>query len=316
MDSLNAIKQRMRRDMLAAFVLLGGLGLLGVFLMASSVVRRVRNLASAAARVSKGEMDVTVEPSGGDELAGLTRDFNAMTASLREQRKALDDAAATLADREALAAIGRATAVIAHEMRNPLGILLGAAQVAANPSRTEQARQQAARMMEEEVRRLERTLGELLTYARPRPPEKVALQALEQCRHAAQRACAPGSTAQDLRVEVAGEDVRVLVDEQHLAQVLLNLLINASQAGATQVVMRTERIGKRALIHVVDNGPGVKAEIREQLFRPFVTTKQRGAGLGLSGSRRMMRDNGGDVVLRESESGAHLVVELPGVEET
>ena len=95
----------------------------------------------------------------------------------------------------------------------------------------------------------------------------------------------------------------------------LNLFINARQAGAQHVNVRVETREKRVLIHVQDDGPGVKADIREQLFRPFVTTKQRGAGLGLSGSRRMMRDNGGDLTLLESDTGAHFVLELPRAED-
>ncbi len=309
--SLTAIQTRMRRDMVVAFVLLGGLGLLGVYLMASRVVRRIARLAGAASQVARGTLDVRVEDAGGDELAGLSQDFNAMTAALRLQRGQLDTAAQALAERESLAAIGRATAVIAHEMRNPLGILLGAAQVAANPQRPEEARQKAARLMEEEVRRLERTLGDLLSYARPKPPEKQRLNAMVVCRHAADRAAMAGSATAALQVDVRGEDAWLTADEQHLSQALLNLLINAAQAGARTVTLNVTS-GNPVCIHAVDDGPGVPADLRDQLFRPFVTTKQRGAGLGLAGSRRLMRDNGGELRLLDATPGAHFVVELPG----
>jgi signal transduction histidine kinase len=253
---------------------------------------------------------VRVDESGGDELAALGRDFNAMTASLGRQRVALEDAGHQLAEREALAAIGRATAVIAHELKNPLGILLGAAGIVANPARPEEARRQAGQIIDEEVRRLERTLRGLLEYARPRPPEKVAVDALALCRTAAERSTLPGAPAEGCAVGVSGSLAQALADASQVEQVLLNLIANAAQAGARKIAITVGCASSRVSVEVADDGPGIAAEIRDQLFRPFVTTKQRGAGLGLAGSRRMARDNGGDLRHLPSESGARFVLEL------
>jgi C4-dicarboxylate-specific signal transduction histidine kinase len=113
-------------------------------------------------------------------------------------------------------------------------------------------------------------------------------------------------------VTAGGEAVRALADRQQTEQILWNLIANAAQAGAARVTLRVVAAGGRARIDVEDDGPGVEPELRDhdRIFRPFVTTKQRGAGLGLAASRRMARDNGGDLRLEPSDEGAHFALEL------
>ena len=97
-------------------------------------------------------------------------------------------------------------------------------------------------------------------------------------------------------VVITGESARVLVDEGHAQQILLNLVQNAAQAGAQRVTLEMSRAHGRPRVVVVDDGPGIAPDMREQLFMPFATNKQRGTGLGLAASRRLARDNGGDLV--------------------
>lgn len=291
-----AVQAQLRREIMVASGALGAVALLLVALIASSVVRRVRQLADASARVARGELSARVDERGGDELAALARDFNAMTASLGAQREQIAKQGEALAERESLAAIGRATAVIAHELRNPLGIVLGAAEVVARAERPAEQRAQAAGIIADEVRRLSARLDQLLAYARPRAPERRELAVRAVLEGARARAQLPGGPAASLHIEVRAGDERVLADEEHVAQILLNLLQNAAQAGATRVELSSSAGAPDLVaIAVTDDGPGISAELRERLFQPFVTTKQRGAGLGLSASRRLARDNGGEL---------------------
>ena len=306
-------RRAVRRQLLLVFALVGGAGVLLLVAGVGAVVRRTRALAAAAARVARGDLTVRVggaDGEGGDELAALARDFDAMTVALGEQRARLDDASQALAEREALAAIGRATAVIAHELKNPLGIVLGAADIVADPARGDVARGQAARIIGDEVRRLDRTLTGLLDHARPRAPTRTRHDALALARAAVTRATGAGGPADGLAVDVVGDPAWVLVDEAHAAQVLLNLLTNAAQAGARRVSVAVSTLGTRVRIEVADDGPGVPADVRARLFQPFVTTKQRGSGLGLAASRRITRDNGGDLVLDPAGPGARFQLEL------
>jgi signal transduction histidine kinase len=313
------IQRRTRNDMVIAFVGLGALGLLLVFLLATSVVRRVDRLAAAAAAVAGGDLAARVDDGGSDELAALGGSFNRMAEALQEQREQLQEAGDELAASESLAAIGRATAVIAHELKNPLGILLGAADISKDPKRPDAQRQKAGAIISDEVKRLDITLKQLLGYARPRAPEKKPTSARGLLDAAARRATLPGGPAAELEVDVVGDDAldaTVIVDEPQIAQVLLNLVTNAAQAGADQVelLLDSGRDGPgRAALIVDDSGPGIAEDILPRLFQPFVTSKQRGAGLGLAGSRRLCRDNGGDLRY-EGDSplgGARFVLSLP-----
>jgi signal transduction histidine kinase len=318
------IQRRTRNDMVIAFVGLGALGLLLVWLVATSVVRRIRGLANAASAVAGGDLAVRVDDDGRDELSELGKSFNRMAEALEDQRSRLKEAGDELAASESLAAIGRATAVIAHELKNPLGILLGAADISKDPDRPEAQRQKAGAIISEEVKRLDATIKQLLGYARPRAPDRQPTAARDLLEHAARRATLPGGPAAEIAVEVTGADVpgaTVLIDEPQIAQVLLNLVANAAQAGAEHIALHLSLASdepaaegsKKVGLVVDDNGPGVSDDILPRLFQPFVTSKQRGAGLGLAGSRRLCRDNGGDLRYEGPSplGGARFVISLP-----
>lgn len=306
------IEDGMRRDFVVLFLAFGGLGLLFILLAADGVVRRVRTLGAAARRLSSGALDVRVHDTSDDELGLLARDFDRMADALGEQRRALEDASVALADKESLAAIGRATAVIAHELKNPLGIVLGAAEIVQSDARSAEQRARAAGIIVDEVKRLDGTLRGLLQGARPRTLTLARVHP---------RALVDGVRA---RVEVAsestsiafasnvGEDVPdVRVDVALTEEVLLNLVWNAREAGARTVTV-SARVEARAVRLVVDDdGPGVDARVRSRLFAPFVTNKARGTGLGLSSSRRTARDQGGELEVDGAHApGARFVLTL------
>jgi signal transduction histidine kinase len=316
--ALSGVREVQHRLRVAIFASVAGIGLfalLGAFALASGVVRRLKEIAAAARRVSSGELAVSVTVdgddndgglggglgggfSGDDELAQLGRDFNAMTASLVVQQRRLHEQGQALAERESLAALGRATAVIAHELRNPLGIVLAAAGIVKNEAKPMAARAEAAGLIEDEVRRLERTLADLLAYARPRAAVCVATDVTTTVRQVVARATRPGGPAEHTEVVVvsdAADGVTALVDDGFVHQIVWNLVQNAAQAQATKVTLTIGRSAGLVTISVVDNGPGVPPAARDQLFQPFSTTRQRGTGLGLSASRRMAQDMGGDL---------------------
>ena len=302
---------RSRRAVMVPVAVGGGFGLLAVLLLSGSVVQRVRLIAAAARRVRHGQLDVTVDASGRDELSSLARDFNTMVQALAEQKVRLDNTAQVLAERESLAAIGRATAIIAHELRNPMGIVLGAAQIVANEHKPMFARAQAAAIVEAEARRLSTVLDDLLTFARPRAPERTDVDVAALVDRVIDRARLPGGPAGGAMLAASGEAAHALADETQVERVLWNLLQNACQAGARRVSVVTSVTGDVVSIRVMDDGPGIDPGIRSQLFLPFATTKQRGTGLGLAASRQVARNHGGDLALLATEKGTCFEVTLP-----
>ncbi len=228
-------------------------------------------------------------------LAGLSL---AWTLSIRnrELRGRLGEARVRA---EHLAELGHAARGLAHETKNPLGLVRGLAQrIAGDDGVPPAARDSAATIMEQADTATAR-LGEFLAYARPRSaqPRPVDLMPL------ARRVC--GLLAVDfaeagVRLDCDGDDARVLADAEQVEQILVNLLLNslqASPAGTAVTVSVTRDVGGVRLA-VRDEGAGVAPELRDEVFKPYVTGRDDGHGLGLAIVRRMVEDHGWTVALR------------------
>lgn len=194
------------------------------------------------------------------------------------------------------AALGQVSAVLAHEIRNPLAALKGHAQLLEEG--LEGRKQERATRVVSEAERLERLTKSLLAFSRTAQLDPAETDIGQLARSLA---------ADD--VTVAGEATWVL-DEERIRQVLANLIGNARQAGGPVEVEITP--GKRLAIRVRDHGPGVPEADRERIFEPFHTTKSQGTGLGLAVVLRIVRLHGGTVkVLDHPDGGAVFLIELP-----
>lgn len=196
-----------------------------------------------------------------------------------------------------LAALGRLTASIAHEIRNPLSAIGHAAQLLEENPRDEQERQVLG-IIRKQVARIDRIVENVLATSRRKlaRPEQIALGPWlkDFLRHYRQL-----HEAEDPRIELRIDaNVHVRVDTGHLEQILTILLDNALQHGRSPsgerfVRVETRRQGPRhvPVLDVVDHGPGVAPTVREQLFEPFFTTSSQGHGLGLFVARELAEAN-------------------------
>ena len=198
---------------------------------------------------------------------------------------------------EHLAHLGKMSAVLAHEIRNPLGTIKGFVQLALE--RADSGQQTLLRPVLDETSRLEKLVTDLLAYGRPKEPNlqpaswpAIAAQMTAHARDSV------GDSAVQFRTEGDLDEIRT--DPDMLVQVLLNLVRNAVEAVAGQpdgeVVLSARRNGRHGfLVEVEDNGPGMPEEVRSRLFEPFTTTKTNGAGLGLSIARNLTTALGGEI---------------------
>jgi len=200
-----------------------------------------------------------------------------------------------------LAGMGRLTASIAHEIRNPLAAISHAGQLLAEEA-DPQLQQRLVAIVRENTLRLNRLVEDVLRVARREPPlgDEIALapfvgewlQEFERDR---------GLAAGRVRTEVKS-DMVVKFESSHLRQILFNLVDNSlrystSAAGAVQVIGElAPDDGGRAQLWIFDDGPGIAAETRAALFEPFYTTHARGTGLGLYIAREFALANGSDLV--------------------
>jgi signal transduction histidine kinase len=218
----------------------------------------------------------------------------------------------TVAERAARGeAQARMAAAVAHEVRNPLGIIRGAAELigARSGDRLVPADSAALRDILDEVQRLNRLTEDFLDLSREPRLEPVDVELGEL---AAEAARGVGHAFADLEVRVEMPPLRVRVDPDRLRQVLANLLANAGQAGARRVEVRGRGAGGVARIEICDDGPGIPADLRARLFDPFATGRPGGTGLGLAISRRIVERHGGALgLVDERRPGATFELRLP-----
>lgn len=213
---------------------------------------------------------------------------------------------------ERLSALGNLAAGIAHEIRNPLSSIKGFATFLAGKIQGEgpdkEAGKEAARVMIQEVDRLNRVVSELLEFARPGQPvlkpgnvNTVIGQAL--------RLCGSDAAARGVEVRFAPDASLPLapLDAERMTQALLNLFLNAIQAmdrgGVLTVAARAEGDPARLALHVADTGAGMAPEVVASIFNPYFTTRPTGTGLGLAIVHRVVEGHGGEIKV-ESRPGA------------
>lgn len=257
---------------------------------------------------------VEVEPSAGGALrkeatrsliVGLASAVALLgvTAWLVSWLRQRDRMAARMAHERRLAALGEMSAVMAHEIRNPLASLKGHAQLLVeNLDGKEQVK--AQRVVDEAVR-LERLTNDLLEFARTGRIERETCDPAEVLRGAA-------ASFDGVEIDAASAPARWSLDAGRMTQVLRNLLSNAVQAGGG-VTARVAAEGGRLVYRVRDRGPGLQGDAA-RLFEPFHTTRAAGVGLGLAVAHRLVEAHGGTLAARNHpEGGAELVASIPEV---
>jgi PAS domain S-box-containing protein len=224
-----------------------------------------------------------------------------------------------LADSEALATIGEMAAVVAHEIRNPLGSIVMAARQLVEGELEADDREMVLQVLRNESRRLNETLTNFLSYARPRELklQRSDLNALigEVCRMVQSNK----ELVRQIRTDVSlAKNLRPFpMDPDLVRQVFWNIVLNAVQAmdGRGNLSVETGRSGDSAYFKVEDNGPGIPPEKLANVFKAFQTTKQQGTGLGLAIAERIVKAHGGRIEAQSKGRGASFTVYLPCIED-
>jgi signal transduction histidine kinase len=245
-----------------------------------------------------------------EDVRVLAGTFDTMTGAIgRFQQQA--------AERDRLAALGRLSTVIAHEIRNPLMIVRGA--LRGLRRQDDPAVADAAVDIEEQVQRLDRVVTDVLDFARPVQLDVAPASLHAICREAV-AAClaAEPEPAVTLRLDDDADSVRT--DADRLRAVLVNLIANARQAvrAASRpaerrlVTVGTQRASDTVVIEIVDTGTGIEPTMTQQVFEPYFTTRRTGTGLGLAIARNIVEGLGGSIDLSSRQGeGTTVRITLP-----
>ena len=216
---------------------------------------------------------------------------------------------------ERLAALGEMAAGVAHELRNPLSSIKGLALLLKSKFTDSSSDREAADILVREVERLNRSIGELLDYARPDRLEKAKVSLNEIVGKAITLLRVDADAAGiEIVTEYCPQPDMVHADQDKLSQVFLNLLLNAIQAMKSGGSLRVATIREPAqlLCRIEDSGCGIEAELLPRIFDPYVTTKSGGTGLGLAMSVKIIEEHGGRIDISSTRGqGTTVVVTLP-----
>jgi signal transduction histidine kinase len=282
---------------LAAFrrwlIIAGAIALGAVLGLTALVARRITGpvvrLADAAARLGRGELSARIPVETGDEIGVLAATLDETRAALQARDERLQ----------------MMLAGIAHEVRNPLGGLELFAGLLREALGGQPERLAEVARIEREVGHLKAVVSEFLDYARRPPPELSTFAVRPLLDEVRELTPAPPGVAVAVEAPAA---LTVRADAGQLRRALLNLARNAVAATrAGRVVLSAQPEASGAVrIAVCDQGPGVPAELRDQIFVPFFTTREKGTGLGLAFVREIVRDHGSDVIVETAPGGGAL----------
>jgi two-component system, LuxR family, sensor kinase FixL len=262
------------------------------------VTARRKDGSTFPVHLSVGEMTL----AGERKFTGILHDLTARVAIEERMR-----------EQAALVRLGEMAAVIAHEVKNPLAAVRGAIQVIGKRLPPDSREAGVVTDIIARIDTLNLLVKDLLLFARPPQPRPIAVD-VRAILSATVELLRVDDAHAGVRIAIEGDCPPIFADAELLKIVFLNLFLNGAQAmkGRGAIDVRLSAAGRACEIVVSDAGPGIPLEIRDRLFTPFVTTKSRGTGLGLSTVKRLLEAHHGSISVESpAEGGTRIAIRLP-----
>ena len=281
------------------------------WLVSQRLTRPLRGLSKGVQAVIAGDYRQRVPVIGGDELAELSSTFNHMTERLGE----LQHLEAQLRRRDRLHALGEVAMGLAHEIRNPLGIIKTATQLLHRRANLPENDKRHLEYVISEVSRINDLITEFLDFAKPSAP----IRATQLARPLVEELlgfCTPELATHniDARIDDQAPGATLHADARQLKQACLNLILNAIDAmpDGGRLTLGISQQEDETVISVSDTGQGIEPDMLERIFTPFVTTKASGTGLGLAKVFSIMESHDGHIeCTSEKDAGATFSLYIP-----
>jgi len=329
---LRPVYRKIRRSekLVLIYILLNTMVLIsvGLYLLSRTVVNPVNRLLRLTETFEKGESLPLFLDAGENEIGQLNRSLNLMLSRLDENKKelqahitSLEEANAELKKTqqelimsEKLASVGRLATGIAHEIGNPMGIILGYLDLLKRSDLSPDEKADFLERAESEITRINDIIRQLLDFSRPAGGEPVRV-GLHELLDATIRILKPQPLMSDVQVDVSFDASHdsIWADPNQVQQVVLNVMLNAADAmhQEKRLTIETSNTPDRIRIRFKDTGSGIPEEDLGRIFDPFYTTKPpgEGTGLGLSVSHTIIRNLGG-IIRAENNRGTGITVTI------
>jgi signal transduction histidine kinase len=278
------------------------LGIGGAAVLAKRITGPIKKLVDGTVKISRGDFPQEIEIDSSDEIGELAQSFKKMSHQLFLTKRRMEVANRRLIQAEKLASIGRLSASIAHEIRNPLtSVKLNIQKVLANDSLNELDKDHLG-ISQEGISHIENFIKELLNFTRF-SELNVDKFSIEQVIDESVKMMKDSLMIKKvvLRKDVAKDLPLVFVDGDKLRQVFMSILRNACEAvnEGGEIIVHVSLVngkdGKRIKIEISDDGNGIQKEDWEKIFEPFYTTKSTGIGLGLANARKIVEQHKGSI---------------------
>jgi signal transduction histidine kinase len=292
-----------RATLIALLLMLGNSIMTALYV--ETLIRPILNLNQTMKKAGEGNLMVRAPTRRGDEVAELADVFNRMMDELEAAREREELQRAQLAHTEKMAAVGTLAAGVAHEVNNPLaGVLASIENMRASPD-DEDMRDRYLQLIADGLKRIERTVANLLNFARPREIRLEPTSVNHNLRHVVELV-GYQLRAADVEVKFDLDEDPAIVEADHfqMEQLFLNLVLNALDAmrGGGTLALRTRVRGGKVIAEVRDTGHGIEPDIRDRIFDPFFTTRDvgEGTGLGLAVSGSIVAAHGGHIEIEST----------------
>ena len=307
----NLIKGRILSSLGLISIIVASLSILMVFLAAKVLSDPIQHMTSVIRDIKRGRFHRQMEITSRDELGELAMTFNRMTSHLQRNR----ELEASLAQQGKMASLGILSSGVAHEINNPLGVILGYAGYLENKLDPEDPNHHFIHEIKRESKRCKKIVQDLLNYARTPQPEFSETdlnQLLDQIiSFAANHTDMHGV---QIAKQFADGLPTLAIDGDQIRQVAINLILNAGAAmvDGGQLTVSTAQEEGDAVITFIDTGIGINEADLERIFEPFYTTKDRGTGLGLAITRQIIEQHHGSIQMTSRlNHGTTVTIRLP-----
>ncbi|SDZ97222.1 Cache sensor signal transduction histidine kinase [Desulfuromusa kysingii] len=311
-QAANNLKWRIAGYVLLLPILIGVVATLLLFLASKVMTDPIHKMITVIRRVKQGRLDEQVPVTSHDEIGELAISFNRMTRILKKNK----ELEATLAQQGKMASLGVLSSGVAHEINNPLGVILGYAGHLEKKITPEDPNYAFIHEIKRESKRCKKIVQNLLSYSRtPRP----VLEPTDINRLLSQIIDFASNHSDLFKINVIenfSTDIpKISADMDQLRQVTINLLLNAASASAEggEIRVATGLDGDQFVrIEFSDDGEGISEENLEKIFEPFFTTKTKGTGLGLAITKQIIEMHQGEIFIdSETGKGTTVVIRLP-----